>query len=55
MPYKQTRLKGGKVRVTSPHGTKARATTRKKAAAQVRLLNAVEHGWRPTKRRKKQR
>ncbi len=43
MPYKETKLKGGKVKVTSPHGTKAKATTPEKAAAQMRLLRAVEH------------
>ena len=47
MPYKLRRLKGGKVRVTSPHGVKAKATTKKKAEAQMRLLRAVEHGWKP--------
>ena len=36
-------------RVSTLHGTKARHTTKKKAEAQKRLLNAVEHSWRPTK------
>lgn len=53
MPVKLRKLKGGKVRVSTPGGVKARATTAKKAAAQKRLLNAVEHGWKPTKRSKK--
>ena len=44
----------GKVRVSTPGGVKAKATTPAKAAAQERLLNAVEHGWKPTgKKRKK--
>jgi hypothetical protein len=47
MPYKTTPLKGGKVRVTSPHGVKAKSTTPAKAAAQERLLRGVEHGWKP--------
>ena len=48
MPYKTRKLASGKVRVTSPHGTKAKATTPAKAAAQVTLLRGVENGWRPT-------
>jgi len=37
-------------RVSTPRGTKAKHTTKKKAMAQKRLLNAVEHSnWRPTK------
>ncbi len=36
-------------RVSTPHGTKAKKTTKKKAMRQKRLLNAVEHSnWRPT-------
>jgi len=49
MPYKETKLPGGKVRVTSPHGVKAKATTPEKAKAQERLLRGVEHGWHPTR------
>ena len=51
MPVKQRKLPGGKVRVTTPGGTKAKAASPANAGAQVRLLNAVEHGWRPTGRR----
>lgn len=47
MPVKISKTKGG-YRVTTPHGTKAKHTTKKKAEAQKRLLNAIEHGWRPT-------
>jgi len=47
MPVKITKVDGYKV--TTPHGTKAKSTTKKKAMAQKRLLNAVEHSsWRPT-------
>lgn len=54
MPYKITKASGGKVRVTSPHGTKAKATTPAKAEAQQRLLNAIEHtDWRPTGKSKR--
>jgi hypothetical protein len=51
MPVKLQKLKGGKVRVSTPNGVKAKATTPGNAAAQKRLLNAVEHGWTPTKRK----
>lgn len=47
MPYRIKKVDGYKV--TSPHGTKAKKTTKKKAEAQVRLLRAVKHSdWRPT-------
>lgn len=48
MPVKLTKLPGGKVRVSTPGGTKAKATTPAKAKKQKRLLDAVEHGWGPT-------
>ena len=35
-------------RVSTPGGVKAKNTTKKKALAQKRLLNAIEHGWKPT-------
>lgn len=41
MPYKTKKTNG--YGVTSPHGTKAKNTTKKKAEAQVRLLRAIEH------------
>jgi len=47
------KVKGGKVRVSTPGGTKAKATTPAKAARQKRLLNAIEHGFVPTKGRKR--
>ena len=48
-PVKTTRLKGGKVRVETPGGVKAKATTPAKAKRQANLLRAIEHsGWRPT-------
>ena len=49
MPVKLTKMPGGKVKVSTPSGTKAKGTSMKKAKAQERLLNAVEHSdWRPT-------
>lgn len=47
------RKKGGKYQVSTPGGVKAKGTTKKKAEAQKRLLNAVEHGWRPTGKKAK--
>jgi hypothetical protein len=55
MPVKVKKL-DGRYRVSTPSGTKAKATTKEKAEAQRNLLNAVEHGWKPTgkpKRRKR--
>jgi hypothetical protein len=43
MPYTTRKLKGGKVSVSSPNGIKAKSTTPEKAAAQERLLRAIEH------------
>ncbi len=50
MPVKVTPVKGG-YRVSTPGGTKAKKTTKAKAMKQKHLLNAVEHGWKPTKRK----
>jgi len=48
MPVKVSKIKNDGYRVTTPHGVKAKHTTKAKAEAQKRLLNAVEHGWHPT-------
>jgi hypothetical protein len=47
MPVKIKSLGRGRVRVSTPNGVKAKSTTPAKAAAQRRLLNAVDHGWKP--------
>ena len=47
MPVKVTKTKAGKFRVSTPGGTKAKGTTKAKAEAQRRLLEGVEHGWKP--------
>lgn len=47
MPVKIEKLPGDVVRVSTPGGVKAKATSFQKAMAQKRLLNAVEHGWTP--------
>lgn len=50
MPVK-IRKKGKKYQVSTPNGVKSKGTTKKKAEAQKRLLNAVEHGWKPTRKK----
>jgi len=35
-------------RVSTPGGVKAKRTTKRKAELQKRLLQGVEHGWKPT-------
>lgn len=47
MPVKISK-KDGDYSVRTPHGIKSKGTTLKKAKAQERLLNAVDHGWKPT-------
>ena len=53
MPVKTKKTKGGKYRVETPGGVKAKGTSKKKAEAQKRLLNAIDHGWKPSKKGKK--
>jgi predicted nucleotidyltransferase len=48
MPAKKIKLKNGMFRVVTPNGVHSKQTTEEKADAQIRLLNAVEHGWKPT-------
>lgn len=52
MPAKVSKTKGGKYRVSTPSGVHAKGTSKKKAEAQKRLLNAVDHGWKPSKKGK---
>lgn len=47
MPEKISKTSSGKYRVTGPHGVHAKGTTKAKAEAQVRLLNAIDHGYDP--------
>lgn len=51
MPVKVTKV-GNTYRVETPNGVHAYHTTKKKAEAQARLLNAVDHGWKPTGKKK---
>lgn len=53
MPVKIKKVDG--YRVSTPHGVKAKHTTKAKAERQRRLLNAVEHGWRPTGKKAKKK
>jgi hypothetical protein len=48
MPAKVTKLRGGGSRVKTPNAVHAKRTTKKKAEAQQRLLNAIDHGFKPT-------
>lgn len=48
MPVSVKHLKGGGYRVSTPHGVKARHATKTNAERQKRLLNAVDHGWKPS-------
>lgn len=43
MPYKVRKKDDDKYEVRSPSGVRAKGTTKKKAEAQVRLLQAIEH------------
>ena len=51
MPEKLTKNSDGTYRVTGPHGVHAKRSTKENAEAQVRLLNAVDHGFVPGKSR----
>jgi hypothetical protein len=48
MPAKVYKKAQGTYQVRTPHGVHAKGTTKKKAEAQARLINAVDHGWKPT-------
>ena len=51
MPVKIKKVNG--YRVSTLGGVKAKSTTKAKATAQKRLLNAAEHGWKPTGKKRK--
>lgn len=48
MPVRISKVGGG-YKVSTPSSVHAKHTTKVKAEAQSRLLNAIEHGWKPTK------
>jgi len=51
MPVKMKKVDG--YRVSTPGGVKAKHTTHAKAMAQANLLRGIEHGWKPTGKKKK--
>lgn len=51
MPVTIRKVKGG-YQVRTPNGVHAKHTSKAKAMKQMRLLNAVEHGWKPKKAKK---
>jgi len=53
MPVNVRKTKSGKFQVRTPGGVKARGTTKAKATSQQRLLNAIEHGFVPDKKKRK--
>lgn len=44
---------GKKYQVSTPNGIKAKGSTKENALKQERLLNAVEHGWKPSVKKKR--
>ena len=52
MPAKITKVKGG-YQVKTSNAVHAKKTTKAKAEKQKRLLNAIDHGFIPTKGGKK--
>lgn len=53
MPVKVQKVGKNKYKVSTPNQVHAKGTTKAKAKSQARLLNAVEHGWHPTGKKKK--
>jgi hypothetical protein len=52
MPVTVKKRDGGYV-VSTPGGVKAKHTSMQKAMSQRRLLNAVDHDWKPTRKIRK--
>lgn len=53
MPATMTKDPSGKgYMVRTPGGVKGRKMTLRDAHAQVRLLNAIDHGWKPDKKKR---
>lgn len=51
MPARKRKVhRGGHVvyQVSTPNGVHAKGTTKEKAEAQIRLLDAIDHGFKPT-------
>lgn len=52
MPIRIRKRKNGKYRVTDKGRVTARHTSKAKAKRQADLIRAVDHGWKPTRRRR---
>jgi hypothetical protein len=52
MPVKISKISKGRYKVSTPGGVKAKSTTKEKAEAQKRLINAIDKGWKSTKLKK---
>jgi hypothetical protein len=50
MPTKIRKTGKDEFQVSTPSGVKAKGTTKEKAQRQKRLLDAIEHGFKPGKR-----
>ncbi len=50
MPAKIKKLPNGKFQVKTPNAVHAKGTSEVSAKAQQRLLNALDHGWKPTQK-----
>jgi hypothetical protein len=48
MPAKMRAIGGGKYKVSTPNSVHAKSTSKANAESQVRLLNAIDHGFKPT-------
>ena len=55
MPAKKRKNRDGTYTVSTPNGVKGRKMTLRNANAQIRLLNAVDHGWKPTGEKRRSR
>lgn len=51
MPAKIIKKANGKFEVKTPNEVHAKSTTKAKAVKQERLLNAIDHGFKPTKKK----
>lgn len=52
MPGKMRKVRGG-YRVTWGRKTRAKRTSKGKARAQLNLLRAIKHGWKPTGKKRR--
>lgn len=50
MPATIKKVGKGKFQVETPNSIHAKGTTLEKAKKQKRLLQAIDHGWKPTKK-----